>query len=120
MNSYIRISLEAEKTLLAILDRTGPDGLYIKKQVGIIAGKIKVLVNIREHSPPHFHIQYNDLEASITIRDCQWLTGDPQMRRYLNHTKAWWNNNKTELIKVWNETRPYNCPVGPIENTSDL
>src|SRR5690625_1829469 len=64
-----------------------------------------------EHPPPHFRVSYGRESANFRIRDCEPLT--PGLAGWRKNTAAWHKDNKLKLIKVWNETRPTGCPVGP-------
>jgi hypothetical protein len=72
--------------------------------------RLKIEIRIREHAPPHFHVTAPGIDASFTIENCALLRGtisghDRQLIEYWHKTG-----------RRWNETRPSNCPVGPIED----
>ena len=53
------------------------------------------------------------IDASFAIDDCSFLRGsirdrDQQMVRY------WHAQARPLPVRVWNETRPSDCPIGPI------
>jgi hypothetical protein len=63
-----------------------------------------------EHPPPHFHIKTQLGDASFRITDCKRIAGKlPVSTRTL---KKWWLQNRKRLVRVWNEMRPTDCPVG--------
>jgi hypothetical protein len=87
---------------------------FIRQQVGAVNG-LKIHIFANEHPPPHFHIKTPTIEATFDILDCKLLTGyvagrDRRLIQYW-HTRA-----KPKLIQTWNELRPSDCPVGPIDN----
>ena len=83
------------------------------KLVGKFSG-CKVIIWSDEHPPPHFHIKFQDEEASFSILTCDRLPGTTGLKRYEKQVRAWWKDNKSNLIQTWNATRPADCPVGPI------
>jgi Domain of unknown function (DUF4160) len=75
-----------------------------------------LLVEIRakEHPPPHFHVSYKGKDASFSIIDCSRLSGVAGLERFDSAIRNWWERNKSMLIEKWNNSRPTDCPVGPI------
>jgi hypothetical protein len=67
-----------------------------------------------EHPPPHFHVSYQEQDASFSILDCARLPGVNGLERYDRIIREWWRKNQKLLIQKWNASRPTNCPVGPI------
>jgi hypothetical protein len=68
----------------------------------------------REHAPPHFHVRGADVDATFAILTCQLLSGTVDSRR--KSIVEWWHKRSlNKLIQFWNQTRPSDCPVGPIE-----
>jgi hypothetical protein len=74
---------------------------------------LRIDIRTREHGPPHFHVSGADVNASFSIRDCELLAGhvDGNSQRLI---KVWHSAARPLLVRVWNETRPADCPVGPI------
>jgi len=73
---------------------------------------IRVSMNYNEHQPPHFHVEYQDDEASINI-----LTGEitgRMPRRALNLIWAWLDEHQPELLENWERARQRQ-PLAPIE-----
>jgi hypothetical protein len=53
-----------------------------------------------EHNPPHFHVKYNEFEASIDIKTGEIKDGKiPPKARAL--TEEWRLIHKKELIEAW-------------------
>jgi hypothetical protein len=78
---------------------------------------LQIHVRIDEHSPPHFHVVApgDDLNASFRIDDGRWLKGKISNRN--RDMVEWWYKKpgkRQGLIRLWNKTRPSDCPVGPI------
>ena len=113
-------SLERSAILLARLmsadceiDQNGTVHLFRRKElVERIAG-LAVTVLPREHPPPHFHVVGPDVDATFSILDGAHLTGklSSKERRAVAH---WYPRSRDLLIRHWNQTRPSDCPVGPI------
>ena len=73
---------------------------------------IRVSMNYNEHQPPHFHVEYQDDEASINI-----LTGEitgRMPRRALNLIWAWLDEHQPELLENWERARQRQ-PLAPNE-----
>ncbi len=92
-----------------------PDGTYstfgTKALVSHIGG-LKVEIFANDHPPPHFRVKYQGSTANFRISDGACINGSGEVMRYQGNINRWWKINKPELIKVWNETRPFDCPVG--------
>lgn len=72
---------------------------------------------INEHPPPHFHVTYQERTASFSILDCKCLQRECALERYQRQIKRWWKNHRKMLEDKWNESRPADCPVGPITHS---
>jgi hypothetical protein len=53
------------------------------------------------HSPPHFHVRYNDFRALISIKDLSLFQGELPPR-VLGLVMEWAELHKNELLKDWN------------------
>ena len=84
----------------------------IRQLVDRVKGlRIEIFPN--EHPPPHFHVRYGSVNASFAIADGRLLHGEIGGRD--EQLVRWWHkHSRAQLIKVWNATRPSDCPVGPI------
>lgn len=68
----------------------------------------------REHAPPHFHVKGADIDAEFTIMTGELLKGRIDNRR--KRVVEWWyKRSRAKLIQFWNQTRPSDCTVGPIQ-----
>jgi hypothetical protein len=81
---------------------------YVVDRIGGLA----VEIFAREEGEPHFRVRRAGVTARFTIRDCEPLDGDA-LWQFRRNIRAWWAEHKPELIQVWNEFRPADCPVGP-------
>ncbi len=61
---------------------------------------IKIYMYWDEHAPPHFHVEYTNLKALISIRDAVVLKGMLPSRQ-LKMVLAWCELHETELMKNW-------------------
>ena len=61
-------------------------------------------MNWREHGPPHFHVRYGDVRASVTIHGLRSAGGNlpPRVRR---EVAAWAAAHAAELTANWNLAR---------------
>lgn len=73
---------------------------------------LKIQIFSKEHPPPHFRVAYQSSYANFSISDCSMLAGSGEVTKYKKNIVQWWKKNKETLIKIWNETRPSDCPVG--------
>jgi hypothetical protein len=48
--------------------------MYIKELVDRVDG-LRIIINPREHTPPHFHVRGVDINALFSIEDCQLIKG---------------------------------------------
>ncbi len=60
---------------------------------------IIITMFVNEHNPPHFHVEYQEYKAMITIEDGIVIGSLP--RRALNLVYEWLDLHKEELIANW-------------------
>jgi hypothetical protein len=77
-------------------------------------GAIKIEIYPNEHTPPHFHIKSNGMNASFAIDDCRLLENSGFSTKVIKNIQGWFLYSKEKLIAVWNQTRPDDCVVGRI------
>ncbi len=66
-----------------------------------------------EHPPPHFHVQYGEYRATISIDEIQVLDGElPQRARRL--VQEWAQLHQQELRENWGRSQKHE-PVLPID-----
>lgn len=95
------------------IDEDGTVHLVGQRQlVGRIDG-LAITVLPREHAPPHFHLLGPDINAAFSILDGAHLVGDINTKQR-KAVAFWYERSRSLLIRHWNETRPADCPVGPI------
>ena len=87
--------------------------LYSIKQLVARVKGVQIHIYANEHSPPHFHVKSPDIDASFTIQDCVFMHGNIDGREQ-NLVRWWYKHSRPELVAAWNNTRPSNCPVGPV------
>lgn len=87
--------------------------IHIKKLVAEVRG-LRIEIYPNEHPPPHFHVRGPSIAGTFDIRTCELLQGRLQGRE--QRLVEWWHRrSRGQLIRIWNSTRPANCPVGPID-----
>ncbi len=62
-----------------------------------------ILMNFKDHSPPHFHVWYGEYKAMITIEDGVVRGEMPQ--RALKLVFDWMEIHREELMKDWNNAQ---------------
>lgn len=127
MEAMARVEIEIEADSV-LHDRLSADFYFVEARDHIMAPAVpgraayivarvsglSVKIWADEHPPPHFHVSYQGQDASFSILDCRRLPGVKGLERYESTIRHWWGKNTRRLITVWNETRPTDCPVGPI------
>jgi len=54
-----------------------------------------------DHNPPHFHVEYNDNEALISINDLSVIKGNLPPR-VMGLAMEWGRLHQIELLENWN------------------
>ena len=101
-------SLAADFRNGPILDDDGRRFLTEETVANLDGLKIQIFSN--EHPPPHFRVEYAGETANFSIKDCSKLNGG--LTRWDRNIRRWHASHKSQLIEVWNRTRPSDCPVG--------
>ncbi|MBI4647287.1 MAG: DUF4160 domain-containing protein [Bacteroidia bacterium] len=60
---------------------------------------IIIIMNFKDHAPPHFHAWYNEYKITITIRD--GIVKGEMPQRALKLVFEWLERHKEELLKNW-------------------
>lgn len=87
--------------------------LYFIRQLVEAVNGLKIEIYPNEYPPPHFHVRGGDIDAVFDIRSGDLLSGEVGNRER-KLIKVWHSHASSKLIKIWNETRPTGCSVGPI------
>lgn len=69
-----------------------------------------------DHAPPHFHAQYGEYKAVISIKELSVVDGSLP-RRALNLVLDWAELHQEELLKNWNLASANEMPntIKPLE-----
>jgi hypothetical protein len=67
-------------------------------QISAFYGLI-LLMNFKDHAPPHFHVWYGDYKVTVTIQDGIVTGNMPQ--RALKMVFEWLKLHKEELLQEW-------------------
>ena len=62
-----------------------------------------ILMNFKDHAPPHFHVWYGDYKITVTIKD-GIVTGKMPSRALLL-VFEWLNIHRQELIEEWEKAQ---------------
>ena len=76
---------------------------------------IVIYMYFNDHNPPHFHVEYGEYEASITINNLALMEGDLPSR-ILGYVVEWASLHKQELMENWNMVQT----VGKYNKTKPL
>ena len=57
----------------------------------------------RDHLPPHFHVEYAEFNAKITIMDAELIEGSLP-KKALRLVQAWTEIHKDELVKNYEQS----------------
>lgn len=71
----------------------------ISRFLGII-----ITMNFSDHNPPHFHVRYNEYEASIRIEDFALMAGELPPKIF-GLVAEWAMLHQDELKNCWHEAR---------------
>lgn len=130
MNPYAELERRATEArclgdAVAVLDTLLSEGyavwtdgrLYEIRQLVARVQVLRIEVFSREHSPPHFHVRSADIDAVLAVRDGSFIGGtiDGRSRRLV---EWWYARAKGVVVTAWNESRPSDCPVGPIDTSA--
>ena len=62
-----------------------------------------ILMNFKDHTPPHFHVWYDDYKITVTIRDGIVTGKMPQ--RALKMIFEWLEIHRAELLSEWEKAQ---------------
>ena len=77
--------------------------MYYYKNMPEISRFLGIVISIYfdDHNPPHFHVEYNDNEALISISDLTVMKGDLPPR-VIGLVMEWARLHQPELLENWN------------------
>ena len=62
--------------------------------------EIIIYMYFKDHNPPHFHVKYENYEASINIKDLKIINGN-LLPRIFGFVVEWSMIHKEELLDNW-------------------
>lgn len=63
---------------------------------------VKIQLFFRDHNPPHFHTEFAEYKALISIEEQEVLEGDlPKNKR--KKIVKWAEEHQEELMEIWHE-----------------
>ncbi|WP_420843105.1 DUF4160 domain-containing protein [Geothrix terrae] len=87
--------------------------VYSIRQLVDSVNGLRIEIFSREHAPPHFHVSKGNTNATFSITDGHHLNGEIGSREKAL-VQWWFARSQAKLLRIWNETRPSGCQVGPI------
>jgi hypothetical protein len=78
--------------------------IHYRHRVATIDGRVKIEIYSNDHNPPHFHVRYQDTNASFKLDTGNFLVGKISKKDTCK-IKEWHKFNKEYLIKCWEKTR---------------
>ena len=94
-----------------------PDGNHVyhfQKALVEKQGGLKVEIYAKEHPPPHFHVTFRGDKAIFALDDGRLLVCGGRARLIEKNVRLYYKENRSKLIRFWNDFRPSDCPVGPV------
>ncbi len=64
---------------------------------------IIILMNFKDHAPPHFHAWYNEYKITVSIKD--GIVKGEMPKRALRLIFEWLEYHKQELMNLWNRAQ---------------
>ena len=61
---------------------------------------IRMYYGPKEHNPPHIHVYYQDISATININTCEIIEGNLS-NKHLRIIAAWIEIHREELLANW-------------------
>lgn len=68
-------------------------------------GKVRLVVQVRDHNPPHFHLKGPDFKALVGIDPVVVLRGKVPADLW-PEVQAWALANRAALVAEWNRCNP--------------
>ena len=65
---------------------------------------IVIYMHFNEHNPPHFHAEYNEFKASISISNLGLIEGRLPSK-VMSLVIEWAQEHQEELLKNWNSIK---------------
>lgn len=78
--------------------------IHYRHRVASIEGRLTIELYANDHNPPHFHIRYNEINASFHLHTCEYIIGKITPRDTLK-VKEWHKFNKKYLIECWEKIK---------------
>lgn len=78
---------------------------------GAVSG-LRIVIGLDERGASRFHVLGPGVDASFAMADGAFLAGESDRRR-TDLIRYWYQHAKPHLIKVWNDSRSFQPPVGP-------
>ena len=102
--------LPVRRTELSGGGRFGMGMMVMIKEPVRVHFKIEVYPN--ETEEPHFKISYQGATCRFKIADCEPMKAEaqkgipPQIKKIMKQIKKIWQDNKDDIVKAWQNSRP--------------
>lgn len=100
-----RLADELRRILLSEKSRNQDDFQALLEKILRVGDGVKIQIYPRDHNPPHFHVEAGGKSASYDIQSGKLLQGS--LGHVANNiVQQFYCQNQTELMNIWNNTRP--------------
>lgn len=87
---------------------------FLTEQTVARVDGLKIEIFSNEHPPPHFRVSYQGETNNFDI-----CTGEPlegaALSVWFRNIRKWHKENRHKLVARWNDSRPTDCTVGPVQ-----
>lgn len=90
--------------------------INVEKHLAYRGSGFKYEVFSNEHPPPHFRVLKGSDSAVFDLRTGDFIHGSGKIRKLRQCVSRTYPEIRSILIRRWNETRPSDCSVGPLED----
>lgn len=110
------IEIEGNQIRLLDMELICAYRIKVEKHLAYRGSGFKYEVFSNEHPPPHFRVLKGSDCAVFDLRNGTFLHGTGKIQRLRKSVERTYPQIRDTLIERWNETRPSDCTVGPVED----
>ena len=101
-NIFILTIIDYSFFLFTFASEISTTNFFNMPQISAFYGLI-ILMNFKDHSPPHFHVWYGDYKVTVTIKEGIVTGNMPQ--RALKMVFEWLEQHREELLQEWEKAQ---------------